>query len=153
MKQTSTASLLLLFSACLLFACSASRNQMHSAIGLVPLSNYETVNDDLAEDTAYHVFQNDASFAAVVRATAGDAKKPSFNGQMAVAMLTKLPSLLQFERAEFTGNRIHVYLQSCSTSQPGCSTSKLFLATVPRVGNARSVQFFVNNEPKAPINL
>jgi hypothetical protein len=139
---------------CHLLACSASRNQAPSAIGLVPLSNYETVNDDITEDTTYHVFQNDAGLAAVVRATGTDAKKPSFNGQIAVALFTKAPSLLQFERAGFIGDQIHVYIRSCTpSSQPGCNTNKVFLATLPKVGNARSVQFFVNSEAKAIVDL
>lgn len=136
----------------LLIACSTTMSSAPTPIGLVPLTSYTKINEPNSDDTAYHVIQNEETFAANFRASSADAKKPGFTGQMVVAMLTPQPSLLQFERAEKVGTRIHVYLRSC-TAAPACTSSNFFLATIPKVGNARLVQFFVNNEAKATIEL
>jgi hypothetical protein len=154
MKKACPVSALILLVGCFLFSCSASRNQTASAIGLVPLSDYAIVNNNTVDDTTYRVTQSEANFISAVKTISANAKKPSFDGQVVIALFTKPSSALQFEKSEFTGNRVHVYLRSCiPSSQPDCSSNRLFMATIPKVGNARRVQFFVNNEAKAIVDL
>lgn len=136
----------------LLIACSTTMSSAPSPIGLVPLTSYTKINEPNSNDTAYHVIQNEETFAANFKASSADAKKPGFTGQMVVAMLTPQPSLLQFEKAETVGTRINVYLRSC-TAAATCTSSNFFLATIPKVGNARSVQFFVNNTGRSIVSL
>lgn len=150
MKRTSH-TLIFVLAASFLVACSASRNATLSTIGLVPLADYTTTNITV-KDTAYRVVPNDTDFDALVRATSANAKRPGFDGQMVVALFTEAPSSLQFVQAGFMGKNVQVYLASCNAAQP-CSTSKVFLATIPKVGSAKRVQFFINNETKATIDL
>ncbi|HUC80787.1 MAG TPA: hypothetical protein VMR70_07715 [Flavisolibacter sp.] len=150
MKRTSH-SLIIALVASFLLSCSASRNATLSTIGLVPLADY-TITNNAVKDTVYRVVRNDADFDALVRATSANAKRPGFDGQMVVALFTEAPSSLQFVQAGFMGKNVQVYLASCNAAQP-CSTGKVFLATIPKVGSAKRIQFFINNETKATVEL
>lgn len=154
MKKTFLCSFLALAISCLLFACSASRNQAPAAIGIVPLYNYAMMNGTPAKDTTYRVIESEKIFASVFSATSADVKKPSFNGQTVVAVVTQGLASLQFEKATFIDRTVHVYLQGCTPApQSGCSTNRFFLAAIPKVGNARSVQFFINREAKSTVDF
>lgn len=139
----------------LLVACGSTRNLTPSVIGIVPLTSYSRINSADISDTTYHVIQNEETFSANFRASSADAKKPGFNGQMVVALLTPQPSLLQFDRADHSGPRINIYLRTCTpaSSLPACNSSNFFLATIPKVGDARSVQFYIDNTSKRIVDL
>ncbi|HEY1021441.1 MAG TPA: hypothetical protein VGE06_03980 [Flavisolibacter sp.] len=133
------------------YACSSTRQTVPSPIGLLPLDAYEYSGSILATDTVYRIIRNDADFDAAFQASSASVRRPAFYGQTVVAILLKTtPSVpLQFSRAEKQGKVVNVYAQTCS----GCSSSRVVLATIPNVGDARSVRFFVNGEPRTTLGL
>ncbi|GAA4737324.1 hypothetical protein GCM10023229_15080 [Flavisolibacter ginsenosidimutans] len=121
-----------------------------SAIGIVPLLQYSAQNVSVKADTTYQVIQDATTFHASFAASS-TARKPNFDGQMVVTILTKqLPSqAFRFTRAEVAGKTVNVYAQSCQRDADStCEKSSVVMAAIPKVGSARSVQFFVNNQPK-----
>lgn len=137
-----------------LFACTANRMITQAPIGILPLLDYTAVNQGMLKDTSLAVYNNEASFSAAFTATSPSARKPTFGGQLAVAVSLKAPSTLYFERATKGGSKIFIYLKSCeSVSQPSCQTGQYFLATVPKVGDAESVEFLINDEMKGRVDL
>lgn len=143
--------LLIAVFALLQYACSSTRQTVASPIGLLPLDAYEYSGSILAADTVYRIIRNDADFDATFKAVSASVRRPAFNGQTVVSILLKTaPSVpLQFSRAENQGKVVNVYAQTCS----GCSNSRAVLATIPNVGDARSIRFFVNGELKTSLNL
>lgn len=144
-------SLLIAVFAVVQFACSTTRQTIPSPIGLLPLDGYEYSASTLATDTVYRIIRNEADFDAAFRAASASVRRPAFQGQTVVAFLLKTaPSMpLQFSRAEKQGKVVNVYAQTCS----GCSGGRAVLATIPNVGDARSVRFFVNGELKTNLDL
>jgi hypothetical protein len=133
-----------------LFSCSVSRNQTPSRIGLVPLKNYSLANNNTLQDTSYMAIQNEATFAN----TFTGPEKLDLYGKTAVAIVLTNPASLQFDSAEYSGSNVNVYAQSCSTAtQPPCVTGKVFLATIPKVGGAKTVHFFINNNKRSSVQL
>lgn len=132
------------------FACSSTRQAVPSQIGLLPLDGYEFTAGNPVTDTAYRVIRSEADFDASFRAAAS-ARRPAFHGQTVVAIVLKTaPSTpLHFSRAEKEGRMINVYAQTCTE----CSSSRAVMATIPTVGDARSVRFFINGENKAVLGL
>jgi len=150
MRKTYLQAVAILSFAFLLFSCSSSRNQTPSRIGLVPLKNYSLVNDNPPQDTTYMAIQNETEFANTFTGT----EKLDLYGKTAVAIVLKNAASLQFDSAGYIGSTVNVYAQTCSaTAQPQCATSKVFLATVPKVGSARTVQFFINNNKRGSVKL
>ena len=137
----------------LLFACSSSRQASPSRIGLVPLGAYSFQGDDLVMDTVYRIIQNEDLFNAGFSAANASARRPGFDGQMVVAIIMKTAPAtpLRFTGADVSGNVVNVYAQPCTGDD--CENSRAVLATIPKVGNARTVQFFVNGERKASLSL
>jgi hypothetical protein len=135
-------------------ACTSSRMKNLSSIGIVPLLQYSARNLSLKSDTTYQVIQDTLTFRASFTAAAR-ARKPNFDGQVVVAILTKqLPSqAFRFTRAEVAGKTINVYAQNCQRDTDStCEKNSIVLAAIPKVGNARSVHFFVNNEPREVVS-
>jgi hypothetical protein len=138
----------------LLFAaCGSQQTQRPSAIGILPLQGYEAIHAASA-DTTYQLYRTNQSFADAFRQTSSNARKPDLGGQMVVSVQLKNRTSMQYERAEFIGNRINVFLKTCTASaNPDCVTGYHFLATIPRVGNGRSVQFHINGEGKSIVSF
>ena len=134
-------------------SCSTSRSKVPSRIGITPLQHYSLADNNNVQDTTYKVFRTDEEFTKTFITFSTGAKKPGFSGQIAVAILSKNPSSLRFQRAEHSGPRINIYAQSCTTAQPNCITGTVFLATVPKVSNAKSVQFFIDSGVKSIVEL
>ncbi|RYZ28905.1 MAG: hypothetical protein EOO10_08000 [Chitinophagaceae bacterium] len=133
-----------------LFSCSISRNQTPSRIGLVALKNYSLVNPNSVQDTAYMAIQNETDFSS----TFTGAEKLDLYGKTAVAIILKNDASLKFDSADYIGSSVNVYAQTCSAaSQPQCATGKVFLATIPKVGSAKTVHFFINNNKLGSIKL
>ncbi|MDQ3277361.1 MAG: hypothetical protein M3Q06_03485, partial [Bacteroidota bacterium] len=114
---------------------------------------YDFIGSEPAADTVYRVIRSEAVFNEIFRATDASARRPGFSGQTVVAILLKeAPAIpLQFTKAEVAGYIIHVYAQPCSSNN--CGSSRVVLATIPNVGSARSVRFFVGGESKAVVTL
>lgn len=136
----------------LLAGCEASRPSSPSPIGLVPLLNYSATT--AAPDTAYRVVRTDHELNALMTPAAG-VVRPDFGGQVAVAIV--LPEAagqgLKFLRAEYVGTRVHVYAETCASGDAGCTANRLVAATVPKVGSARTVAFFVNGTVRNEVKL
>jgi hypothetical protein len=142
----------MLFFTSLLFACSSSRTATSSQIGLLPLESYNYTGESLTADTMYRVIRSEDVFTANFNAADAAARKPGFSGQTVVAILMKAAATpLKFTRAEVAGRIINVYAQTCSGAD--CPSRSAVLATIPKVGSARAVQFFINGESKARLDL
>ena len=134
-------------------ACSVVQSKTPNRIGLVPLGQYSLVNKNLAQDTSYMVIQNEAEFGNTFVTSAGT-HKPDLSGKTAVAIVVKNASSLQFDSADYVGTRINVYAKTCSPgSNATCNSGNVFLATIPKVGSAKSVQFFINNSSRGTVSL
>jgi hypothetical protein len=72
---------------------------------------------------------------------------------MVVAILFKnvVTAPLQFEKAEVAGSIMNVYAVTCTVQT--CGSSQAVLATTPKVGSIKSVQFIINGEKKALVSL
>jgi hypothetical protein len=135
-------------------ACTSSRIKNPSAIGIVPLLQYNAQNVLPNKDTTYQVIQDAPTFRASFTASS-TARQPNFDGQMVVVVLTKqLPlQAFRFTRAEVAGKTINVYAQNCQRdTDSSCEKNTVVMAAIPKVGNARSVRFFVNNEPREVVS-
>jgi hypothetical protein len=153
MRKIYVSSVAIFCFAVFLISCSVSRNQTPSRIGLVQLKNYSLVNNNTLQDTSYMAIQNETTFTNTFTASAGTDKLDLY-GKTAVAIVLKNSALLQFDSADYIGANVNVYVQSCnSASQPNCTTGKLFLATIPKVGSAKTVHFFVNNNKRSSVQL
>ena len=137
----------------LLFSCSASRKAVPSQIGLLPLDgySYNYSGTESVTDTVFRVIQDEAGFNASFQTNYSTVRRPAFNGQTVVAIVMKsMPATpLHFSRAEVVGKAINVYAQPCTT----CNRSNVVAATIPNVGNAQTVRFFINGERKASLKL
>lgn len=52
-------------------------------------------------------------------------------------------------RAEVAGKTVNVYAQNCQRDADStCEKSAVVMAAIPKVGSARRIQFFVNNQPR-----
>jgi hypothetical protein len=135
------------------FSCSTVKNTAPTRIGLLPLDNYEYRQE--RTDTVYSIVQTDAEFNQKFRSAGGPVRTPAFTGQVVVAILLKDGSSpLRLEKAEVVGNTVHVYAQTCP--KPDCDkmpTPLTCMATIPKVGNAKTVLFFVNGERKSTVEL
>ena len=137
----------------LIASCGSQRTQQPYLIGITPLYGYEAINA-ATSDTAYQLYRTEEIFAGDFRSTSNGTRKPDMGGQMIVSVQVRKQTSMQFERAEFVGSRINVFLKTCTSSaERNCRTSKSFLATIPRVGNARSVQFHINGEAKSIVSF
>jgi hypothetical protein len=141
---------------CSLFfiACSTGRNSSPSRIGIVPLSQYSLAAGQTVTDTTYKVFTNEADFNATIVSSGMDIRRPDFNGQTAIAILLPFSSAMQFDSAEVVNRSIYVYAWSCTpASSPNCTTGSLFVASVPKVGSATKIQFFINGISRRTIGF
>lgn len=135
-------------------SCSATRNQTPSVIGLVPLQGYSTVGNKSVQDTTYMAIQNEIDFANAFSPMTASVKKPDFNGQIVVALLLKSPASMRFQGADFIGSQINIRIQSCKApALPDCNTSSLFLATIPKVGSSKRVQFIIDSTASGNVTL
>jgi hypothetical protein len=135
-----------------LFSCSVLQNKTPNRIGLVTLRQYSLVNKNLLQDTTYMVIKSKTEFTNTFVATSGT-NKPDLYGKTAVAIVLKNSSSLQFDSAEYIGTRINVYARTCSPSNEGCNPGNVFLATIPKVVDAKSVQFFINNNSRSTVGF
>jgi hypothetical protein len=135
-------------------ACSVTRNQTPSVVGLVPLQGYSAVGNKTVQDTTYMAIQNENDFANAFSSSTAGVKKPDFNSQIVVALLLKSPASMRFQGADYIGSQINIRLQSCNApTLPDCNTSSLFLATIPKVGNGKRVQFIIDSTARGNVNL
>ena len=139
----------LLFSAC----STTSKTPGVQRIGLVQLHSY-TLKQPPAADTVFKVINSkeefDANFALTPTAT--DAKIPDFNGQTVVSIILPNVSAAQFDHAEIDGNTMKVYAISCAPGTQNCVTN-LALATTPKSGNVKTVQFLINGVSRSYVDL
>jgi hypothetical protein len=143
-----------LISLSILVSCASGRNAAPAQIGISPLEPYRPNTSQSVTDTIYKVVTSQEDFNNSFVAVTGTAKQPAFNGQTVVAVLLKDASSLRFERAEFTGPTINVYVQSCNAATTSdCRSGTLFLAAIPKVGSAKRVQFFVNGSNRRTMSL
>lgn len=137
----------------LLFSCSASRKAVASQIGLLPLDgySYNYSNSEREADTLFRVIRDEALFNNSFHTSNSTARRPAFSGQTVVAIVMKsTPAIpLRFSRAEVVGKEVNVYTQPCTA----CGNSKVLAATIPNVGNAHTIRFFINGENKASLRL
>lgn len=133
-------------------SCGTVHTTTPSRIGLLPLNDYQLTSAPLQSDTSYQVIRSDEAFRGRFSSTAA-ARVPDFNGQMVVAIVFKNPvtTPLQFEKAEVTGSTINVYAVTCTKAN--CSQGQALLATIPKVGNAATVQFVINGVNKQRVTL
>ena len=135
-------------------ACTVNRHITPSSIGLVRLQGFSPAIQTNIQDTMFQVYRNDAEFASAFTASSASTKKPDFNGQMAIAVITKAASSIFFDKAEVAGNTVNLYLQSCTPSvQSPCQPGNLFLATIPKVGSAKNIAFYVDSVIKYTFRL
>ena len=134
-------------------SCASGRNAAPIKIGITHLAQYSLNRDRPVTDTTYKVVTTEGEFNNFFSAPAGSAR-PSFNGQTAIAIMLKEASTLRFGKAEFIGPTINVYAESCNPgTAPDCRQGTLFLATIPKAGNAKRVQFFINGSSRHTISL
>lgn len=135
-----------------LLSCGTVRYAAPFQIGLSPLEEYRPTSASMQEDTAFMVFKNEQAFNTSFSSTSASARQPGFNGQMVVTIVFKNAAVtpLRFEKAEVSGNTINVYTVSC---EAGCKSGQALLATIPKVGNASGLQYFVNGEKKKYVAL
>ena len=144
--------LLVVFS--LQMACTVSRNSTPSSIGIVPLQGFSARGQISLQDTVLKVYRNDAEFESAFNASPATTKKPDFYGQMAVAVMTTVSSTMEFVKAETAGNKVNIYLESCTPStQTSCQSGNLFLAAIPKVGSAKTVVLYIDNKNRRTVNL
>lgn len=136
-----------------LSACGSLRETAPSRIGLLPLDSYTLAATALPADTTYRVIRSEEEFRANATPSDAAARQPSFSGQMVVAILFKnaVASPLRFNKAEVAGGTMNVYASTCTGQN--CGNSQVLLATTPKVGTVKRVQFIVNGENKALVNL
>lgn len=118
----------------------------------MPLEHYVPLHGALTADTTYKVIQNDAAFHQAFGLAAGETpRNPSFNTQMVVAILFRdgFGRSLLFERAEFNGPVINIHARSCTGGQ-GCGIP---VATIPKVGSAKTVRFFIDGNNTGRVDL
>ena len=134
-------------------ACGTLRETTPSQIGLLPLDSYNLAATTLSADTTYRVIRSEEEFRATATPSDAAARQPAFSGQMVVAILFKnaVTSPLRFDRAELTGSTMNVYASTCTGQN--CGSSQAVLATTPRVGSVKRVQFIINGENKTLVNL
>ncbi len=136
-----------------LFSCGSSRPVLPSQIGLMPLEGYRYryAPGESEPDTLFRVVREEASFNASFEASNATVRRPGFNGQTVIAIVMKsVPATaLHFSRAEIVGKEINVYAQPCAT----CTRSNVVAATIPNVGNAQTVRFFVDGVSRASLEL
>lgn len=139
--------------AAVIFSCGTVRNTTPSRIGILPLESYQLTSGSLPGDTTYKVIRNEEEFRSGFSSGNAAARRPSFDGQMVVAILFKNPvsQPLQFQGAEVTGGTLTLYAVNCTGIN--CQPSQVVLATTPRVGNVTQARFVVNGEQKAIIRL
>lgn len=150
MKRSTIVCLLLLLFVCL-YSCVSSRNAEPSRIGVLPLLHYSLSNAQLLNDTTYRVSRTSEEFSADFASSISNSRRPDFSSQMVVAVLLKDANRagLHFDKAEIVGRTINIYMQSCtSPNEPTCMTGSLVMATIPKVGNANKVAFFVNGNSR-----
>jgi hypothetical protein len=137
----------------LLFSCGTVQNQTPSRIGLSPLQNYSPAPGHFTTDTTFSVYKTSADFSGDFSPAAAEARHPDFNGQMVMAIVVRSAAqpALQFDRAEVAGKTINVYAQTCGSQK--CPAGPALLATIPRVGDARAVRFFINGENRREVQL
>ena len=135
-----------------IISCGSQRTQQPSAIAIMPLLGYEAMKGPSA-DTTYQLYRTEEIFAGDFRSTSNGTRKPDM-GQMIVSVQLKNSTSMHYERAEYIGSRINVFLKTCAASmESNCRTGSSFLATIPRVGNARSVQFHINGEARSIVSF
>jgi hypothetical protein len=134
-----------------LFSCTAQRNSTPSAIGLVPLQDYRYAMNSLPTDTVYSIYKSEETFNSQFAASSAAVRRPGFDGQWVVAIVlpTETATPLRFERAEVVGKTVNVYAQTCTDA--ACRNSPAILATIPKVGSALAVRFFINGEQKKAV--
>lgn len=140
-----------------LAGCTSVKETTPSRIGLVSLHHYNLKTGSNVTDTVYRVIQNEDAFNSVLEGATPEVKRPDFNGQMVVAILLK-PSTEQtpllFEKAETVRSTMNVYAQTCSPGmQEGCTSANAIVATTPKVGSVKRVEFFINGASKRIVNL
>lgn len=135
----------------IVLSCSTLKSTP-SQIGLLPLTGFRYLPENMITDTIYKVYQREEVFSNQFTALEG-AKHPAFDGQWVVAVLlpAAATSSLRFEKAEVVGNTVNVYAQTCTTAN--CNSDQAVLATIPRVSNARRIQFFINGQSKNAVEL
>jgi hypothetical protein len=135
------------------FSCSSMQTSTPSAIGILPLGQYNYSTVSSPADTLYKVIRTAEEFRASFAQTTAEARQPDFSGQMVIAIIVNeaAGNPLQFEKAETVGTTVNVYARSCEG--PDCNRGQAVLATIPRVGNARNVRFFVNGESRGQVYL
>jgi hypothetical protein len=142
-----------LFCIFLFSACSTVTTTGIKRVGLVPLHSY-TLKQPPASDTVFKVINSkdvfDANYA--LTATATNAIVPDFNGQTVVAIILPALSAVQFDHAEIDGNTMNVYAISCAPGNQNCVTN-LALATTPKSGNVKTVQFIINGVSRFYVDL
>ena len=149
--QNPKLTLLLSFFIIAVLSCVSSRNAEPSRIGIVPLHQFKANEASLNADTLYKVTRNAEEFDASFTSLVGTNTRPDFHAQMAVAMLLKNATTagLQFEKAEVEGSTVNIYLRSCAgTATENCLKGNALIATIPKVGSAKKVRFFVNNSTR-----
>ena len=133
-------------------SCTTSKNQTANRIGLVAVNGYTLRNQEISQDTTFILARNESELSNQFTATGTE--KLDMYGKTAVAIALKNPAALQFDGADFSGDRIRVYVKTCeAATQPNCLPGKIFLATVPKVGSAKSVQFYINNHLSGQVQL
>lgn len=140
----------------LLVACGSIRTSAPSRVGIMPLTSYILKGSVPSGDTVYQVYTDEANFIAAFATTDENARQPDFSGQIVVAIVLKdttAPSALQLERAEIAGSTMSIYAVSCSSGASGCISGPVVMATTPRSGNVKNVQFVVNNNSRYTVTL
>lgn len=132
-------------------ACSVSRQQRPSAIGLVPLENYYVpMNNSRDTGYSYQVFTNQADFDREVLQgiSAAVTRRPDFSGQLVVAVIHRgAPNQrkdMVMDSATMAGKQMNVYyhVKETQTSTVTTFLPGLALATVPKAKSVKDVSFY-----------
>lgn len=137
----------------LLFSCGSTRPLVPSQIGLLPLEgySYRYAPGEGEPDTLFRVIRDEALFNASFVASNAGVRRPAFSGQTVVALVMRsVPATaLHFSRAAVVGKQINVYAQPCAA----CTKSNVVAATIPNVGHAQTVRFYIDGESRASLAL
>jgi|GEM_PF-2823244 hypothetical protein len=130
--------------ASLLFACSSSKNTP-SQIGLRDLDGYELRNPPAPKNNLEcRVVSSQQAFEYLAQATSQATRQPQFTGQAVLVVISDPAdkgNWPQFESANVAGSTMNVYFKMTATDHPA-EKIPFALATVPRVGSVKRIQFY-----------
>jgi hypothetical protein len=136
-----------------IIACTSTKKTTPSAIGVVPLHNYVlNENTSFSDDTNFlffgsaNIFHNTFS---MTKTSIRNAIVPDFAAQSVVAIIMKPTEKVvsvEINKATTSGKDLNIYYTTAdTTSWQTYKQTPMTVATVPKSGSVRKVNFFKDN--------